>query len=293
MAGKNNKNKKQQDTKSEVKNDNGNISLVLKKLGISDLVDTNDKDSVINALCAGILSLIQKYESDKEERQKEEKKEDTEDVKKKMRRQEDFLDSQQQYAMKGAIILHSPHIPERGLYSIIKSPTELKEEKCNQNFHEHITSLVKRNYDIDIPRSETIAIHPLKAKGTAIIKLWDRTNDSAFQKLSSCLKTGSKAVNLESVKEGESEEERKQRVAGKVNLFMTFLLTKARGDLVRCLRGLKKEGKIVKFSSNANGDIFMQKDDKSARVRLTFDWKDDNSKTWTPSEVREHVGKEN
>ena len=44
MAGKNNKNKKQQDTKSEVKNDNGNISLVLKKLGISDLVDTNDKD---------------------------------------------------------------------------------------------------------------------------------------------------------------------------------------------------------------------------------------------------------
>ena len=285
---KGNKGKKDHE-KSVPKSDKGNLSLVLQKLGISDLVDTSDKDALVDVLCACILKLMIKNESDKEERQKEMKKEDTEDVKKKIRKQEDFLDSQQQYAMKGAIILHSPHNPEKGLYSIIKSPTELKEEKSTENFHEHVTSVVKRNFNIDIPKSETIAIHPLKSKGTAIIKLWDRTGDSAFQKLSSCLKTGSKAVNLQNVKEGESDEERKQRVAGKVNLFMTFLLTRARSDLIRCLRGLKKDGKINKFSNNSNGDIFMQISDSSTKLRLTYDWKDDNSKTWTPSEVREYL----
>ena len=97
------------------------------------------------------------------------------------------------------------------------------------------------------------------------------------------------AVNLQNVKEGESDEERKQRVAGKVNLFMTFLLTRARSDLIRCLRGLKKDGKINKFSNNSNGDIFMQISDSSTKLRLTYDWKDDNSKTWTPTEVKEYL----
>lgn len=69
------------------------------------------------------------------------------------------------------------------------------------------------------------------------------------------------------------------------NFWLTFQMTTRRSALIKKLKELKKNNKIYKFNSDENGEIsFIRKKD-GPRFKLTMDWLDENSKTYTVEEL--------
>ena len=241
-----------------------------------------------------------------------------------VRKNEDYSDFIHQRSVKGKIIVVSPNNPDKNLETLIKDPSDLKDE----TYLEQMIRLIKLYYDVDIKKSDVINCHPTKQPGCGIIVFGNRNIGSAFAKLSQAIKTGGvKRVvsedrsNVEGGSEkGETEEvsggskmgvaqgesqmgaaegdlegakrtqDKGEKSKGKTpilrpNFWLTFQMTTRRSALIKKLKELKKNNKIYKFNSDENGEISFTRQKDGRKQRLTMDWLDENSKTYTVEEL--------
>ena len=115
--------------------------------------------------------------------------------------------------------------------SLIKTDEQLSQEKLS--LVDHMVALVKAKYDITLPATDIQACHRLPNK-SVILRLWRRTEDSAWSKIVAVIKAGK---NLE------------------LNVYFNFHLTRRRSALLYEMRQLKKSGSISKFFSDENGQL--------------------------------------
>ena len=105
--------------------------------------------------------------------------------------------------------------------SCVKSREELLKEK--KSVTDHACELLRRKYDIIVPPSDISGCHHMQSKNV-LIKIWNRKEGSAWEKLSNQIKKG-----------GRKEE----------NIHANYMMFE--------LRALKREGKLEKGSNLGEG----------------------------------------
>ena len=136
----------------------------------------------------------------------------------------DKLDEVEQRGMKGNLLINCTKT------DLIKTDDELMAE--GTSVQTHVLDLLEKAYDVRIPPSDIQACHRLNKEGRYILRVWNRAAGSAWHTLCNAIKTG------------------KNKQAG---IYANFQLTNRRNTMSFHLRQLKKNGKIVKFSTNENG----------------------------------------
>ena len=184
----------------------------------------------------------------------------------------------------------SPDILQKNLKTIL--PT-LDDNLPEQEYTRQVLDLVEEHYGVRVPEADVIALHPLKNKGSADLKIWNRKLGSAYQKLTKAIKRGGKAKaqrdqeaerNENEHEKGEKEKGEKEKEKKKVNFFLTFQTTYRRSALIQKCKSLKKAGRIEKFSSNENGQISVTLNGGEF-VKITVDPYDKSTKTFTEDEL--------
>ena len=82
-----------------------------------------------------------------------------------------------------------------------------------------------------------------------IIKIWNRKEGSALEKLSNLIKKG-----------GRKEE----------NIYANYMMTSKRNNILFELRVLKREGKLEKIFSDENGKISFKVNENSTKQPISF-----------------------
>ena len=193
---------------------------------------------------------------------------DVEKLQVRLRLSEDENDEIKQRSLKGNLIISSPTILHRSLKSLIKSNAQLASE--NQNLTNHILELIHTKYGVRVPVEDLQALHRLP-NSTLVLRIWKRTEESAWNQLINAIKTG-----------GNRE----------LNFYLNFHLTSRRSKLVYELRQYKKKNQIVKFFSDENGGVAVKIKDQDAKIRITFHKKKDSEtpeKTFTVNELQRLV----
>ena len=72
-----------------------------------------------------------------------------------------------------------------------------------------------------------------------------------------------------------------------INLYLNFMMTARRGELLFEIRKLKKEGKIKKFYSDEEGNIAIKLNHGDNTIRVTDVFTENSKKlrTWTLEEL--------
>ena len=140
---------------------------------------------------------------------------------------------------------------------------QLKNE--NKSLATHVVELVKLKYNQEITVEDIATCFHLR-KGGILVKFWKTGKGSQFHTLTSKIKS-SQGANI--------------------HLYMNFMLTPKRGELLFQIRKLKKEGKITKFYSDEEGTISIKlnKGDNITRVTDVFTEGTKKLKTWTLEEL--------
>ena len=203
------------------------------------LVNHDDKDinSVVKKIVVAVNALTDSIAGVKKSQ---------EVLDEKLRVQEDEVDELRQRGLKGNFIITSYPNHTKGKPSLIRTEQQLKED--NVSVTQHVISLAKDKYGVDLPESDIMACHHLP-NGTLILRVWNRRPGSAWEKIVDGIKTG---VNSE------------------FNVYFNFHLTNHRSALLYKIRCLKKEGKISKFFSDENGHIKVRLSEKGAKHRITY-----------------------
>ena len=174
-----------------------------------------------------------------------------------IREHEDEIDHLKQKNLKGNIIITS-----KTQYGdcFVKTEGQLKNE--NKSL---AVELVKLKYNQEITEEDIASCFHLK-KGGILVKFWKKGKGSQFHTLSSKIKS-SQGTNI--------------------NLYMNFMLTPKRGELLFQIRTLKREGKISKFYSDEEGNISikLKRGDNITRVTDIFNEGTKKLKTWTIGEL--------
>ena len=177
-----------------------------------------------------------------------------------IREHEDEIDHLKQKNLKGNIIITS-----KTQYGdcFVKTEGQLKNE--NKSLATHVVELVKLKYNQEITVEDIASCFHLK-KGGILVKFWKKGKGSQFHTLSSKIKS-SQGANI--------------------NLYMNFMLTPKRGELLFQIRTLKREGKISKFYSDEEGNISikLKRGDNITRVTDIFNEGTKKLKTWTIGEL--------
>ena len=185
-----------------------------------------------------------------------------------VRMSEDETDEIKQRSLKGNLIISSPNIPNRNIKSLIKSDAQLASE--NKSLTNHILELIYIKYGVRVPVQDIQALHRLP-NSTLVLRIWRRTEDSAWFQLVNAIKTG-----------GDQHQ----------NFYLNFHLTHRRSKLVYELRQYKKAKKIHKFMTDENGAIAVKLNEQDAKIKLTFHRKRDDEtpeKTFTINELHRLV----
>ena len=99
-----------------------------------------------------------------------------------------------------------------------------------------------------VPAEDIQALHRLP-NSTLVLRIWKRTEESAWTQLISAIKTGGNKA---------------------MNLYLNFHLTHRRSQLVYHLRQHKKNGVISKFQTDENGTVSVKIRDQDQKLRLTY-----------------------
>ena len=114
-------------------------------------------------------------------------------------------------------------------------------------FYNHACELLRRKYDVIVPPSEISACHNLQSKNI-LIKIWNRKEGSAWEKLSNQIKKGGR----------------------KENIYANYMMTSMRNNIMFELRKLKKKGKVEKIFSVENGKISIKVHEKNSKQPISF-----------------------
>ena len=177
-----------------------------------------------------------------------------------IREHEDEIDHLKQKNLKGNIIITS-----KTQYGdcFVKTEGQLRNE--NKSLATHVVELVKLKYNQEITVEDIASCFHLK-KGGILVKFWRKEKGSQFHTLSSKIKSSQGA---------------------RINLYMNFMLTPKRGELLFQIRTLKREGRISKFYSDEDGyiSIKLRNGDNITRVTDIFTEGTKKLKTWTIGEL--------
>ena len=164
-----------------------------------------------------------------------------------VRMQEDELDEAKQRALKGNLILTSS--AKGGNTCVIKDDDTLQRE--NTRLLDHAIELINQKYGVMVPESDVVACHRLK--NSVLLKIWKRTEDSAWSKLMPLIKSA--PVN-------------------DFNLYANFQMTPRRGAIMYLIRQqkdtFKQKGQPFKLYSDENGTISVKFSDQGEKFKLTF-----------------------
>ena len=233
------------------------------------LIDPTDVGSIIKSLVTCFYMLSDEIRSLKAQgggtpnrlRENPLLEEDKRGMSEHIRTLEDELDNNKQRDLKGNLVISSK--ANKYNKSVIKSDEEL----CIP-LVDHVRNLLDEKYGVDVPEDNIQACHRLP-NGSIILRIWKRTENSAWASLISAIMTGGKKD---------------------MHLYANFHLTHRRSGLLYALRQYKKEGKIFKFFSNENGALAFKRTESSAKTFITFyrnDKSDKPEKTLTTCELAE------
>lgn len=200
--------------------------------------DLSDTNAVLNAILKAVLSLLS------QNNELTEQKKLVKDLEEKNRAQGDLLDEIQQRSFKGGLIITSPE--GKNKVSCVKSQEELRKEK--KTVTDHACELLRRKYDVIVPPSDISACHHLQSKNI-LIKIWNRKEGSAWEKLSNQIMKG-----------GRKEE----------NIYANYMMTSMRNNIMFELRKLKRDGLVEKIFSDENGKISIKVHEKSSKQPISF-----------------------
>lgn len=200
--------------------------------------DLSDTNAVLNAILKAVLSLLS------QNNELTEQKKLVKDLEEKNRAQGDLLDEIQQRSFKGGLIITSPE--GKNKVSCVKSQEELRKEK--KTVTDHACELLRRKYDVIVPPSDISACHHLQSKNI-LIKIWNRKEGSALEKLSNQIMKG-----------GRKEE----------NIYANYMMTSMRNNIMFELRKLKRDGLVEKIFSDENGKISIKVHEKSSKQPISF-----------------------
>ena len=169
--------------------------------------------------------------------------EEQEVVKIKTRETEDELDEYKQKNLRGKLVITA----SRDKPSSLKKQNELSAEGSDA-LEKHIIALAKEKYDEVIAPEDIASCHFLPSGGI-FLSLWNMKPGSAFQRLTSKIK---------------SKKQKKE-----VNIYFNFMLTKRRSELLFEVRKLKREEKIARFYSDENGVISIKVKEDDLNMKLS------------------------
>ena len=164
------------------------------------------------------------------------------DLNKKHTELEKEVDEGRQREMKGTIIVSSP---DRGNIRTLAVHRPRLDYQGNmvgmETDMEMVLRLVTIKTDVRFPLSDIVACHKIgknKHTHSYVLKIGNRQPYSAWDTLNNAMMTGSMS---------------------KDNIFINFMLTKARTEISKQVRQLKKERKIQSYSIDQNGKFFIKK----------------------------------
>ena len=166
-----------------------------------------------------------------------------------------YCDEVQQRSMKGNLIISSLTTQQK------KSLLNLEAGVLNgDHVREDATALcirlIKLKTGIEVPPSDISACHMLKKQGNEspfIIRFHNMKPGSAWERLTAGLMTG-KADG---------------RSFSDANVYINYQVTQSRGELLKHCRQARKDGSIRKYSTDQNGNISVQIDQRGAWTRVS------------------------
>ena len=210
-------------------------------------------------------------------------KKELSEMKAKLRIVEDTTDYNWQRNLKGNIILNF----------IKKEDSPSQIDLGAEAYKKRILSILDERFGVSVPPLDIMAMHPLKSGKNHIIKFGNRCPGSAYEKIVTAIKTGRKYVDKKDEKDDKTQAEPPKPndppQPQPVQAFLTFQFTKKRLQLINELRDMKRNKLITKFTSDENGTINVIVRPGTNRICLTFDFRLNNSKTFTVSELKEFV----
>ena len=161
--------------------------------------------------------------------------------------------------MKGNILITSLPNKTKGKVSLIKTSSQLKEE--NISLTNHIISLTKDKFGVDLPAADITACHHLP-KGGVVLRIHNRKEVSAWESI------------IQKMKEGAGQE---------MNVFYNFQLTQRRS---------KRSNKISKYFTDENGHIKIRIGvNYRDKHRITYFWNSGETVTLNKDELLKFVHK--
>lgn len=240
----------------------GQLKNILQNNSITQDVDissSNDINGIIKNLVSAVQALTTNLITTQEK---------VDNLERRMRSQEDELDETKQRGMKGNILITSLPNKTKGKVCLIKTSSQLKEE--NISLTNHIISLTKDKFGVDLPATDITACHHLP-KGGVVVRIHNRKEGSAWESI------------IQKIKEGAGQE---------MNVFYNFQLTQRRSNLLFEVRQLKRSNKISKYFTDENGHIKIRigVNDRD-KHRITYFWNSGETVTLNKDELIKFVHK--
>ena len=209
-------------------------------------------------------------------------KKELKELKSKLREVEDTTDFNWQRNIKGNLILNF----------IKKEESPILSDLGATAYKEKILNILDLRFGVSVPITDIQAMHPLKSGKNHIIRFGNRCPGSAFERLVTAIKTGKKYEEKREVQQADKvQPEQSKSNETPPQVFLTFQFTKKRLALINELRDMKRNKAIAKFTSDENGIISVIIKPGSRKLCLTYDYKAQNSKTFTVSELKATVEK--
>ena len=178
------------------------------------------------------------------------------------RKLEDEMDHQAQRNLKGKFMLSSSKNS-----TIIKTDEELGKE--GTTLVTHIQNLIQMKLGVEVPK-EDVSSCSRTSTGLLLFRLNNFRPCSSFHNV------------VDAIKSGKNRE---------VDLFFNFALTRRRAALLYEVRMLKKNNKIHKFFTDADGQITIKTTADSKKIKICSVWnkRDFSMKTDTTVELRDRL----
>ena len=175
------------------------------------------------------------------------------------RQQGDELDEYKQKNLRGKFVITST----ANKPSDVKKKDDLGAAGGDIALPGHIVALVKTKFGVIMAEQDIGSSHYLP-KGGIFFSLWNMRPGSVCDKLTTEIKSA------------------KNR---NINIYINFMLTKKRSELLFEVRKLKRDGSIARFYSDEKGDISIKVNSTDKNKKLTFH----HQKTYTVEELKETV----
>ena len=171
--------------------------------------------------------------------------EEVAELRQKLNQLEQHCDVIQQRSMKGNLIISSPNLQHK---ASLLEPAAIQRNgsQAREDATELCTRLIKMKTGVTVPLLDISACHVLKRQGSNasyIIRFHNMRPGSAWESITAGMMTGK---NLDG------------QAFSDANVYLSFQVTHAKGELLKEARALRSSKGIWKYSTDQNGKIAIQ-----------------------------------